>query len=129
MRLSSTFFHNSSILGFHLAAKCLYDGMTNQSHTTKLLYGCFDGLRGLEIAMTLQQAHDCSHMGDCEDDCRHLANEAAICDQLDALGNEQIAEGLKESGAWNTEELEDYRQNRVRAIWLAACEIKENFEG
>ncbi len=94
----------------------------------KLPFGFFDGLRGLGLSMTLDQALSCSHQGDCEDDCRHLVNDASICDLLDALGNEQIALGLKESGAWDAKELEDTAQNRIRAVWLAACDIKENHQ-
>lgn len=92
------------------------------------LSGCFDGLRGLEIRMTLEQALSASHAGDCEDDARHLASEGAICDQLDALGADNIRDGLRESGAWDAEELADDQANRQRAVWLAACDIKENHD-
>lgn len=92
----------------------------------ELLYGCFDGIRGLEIAMTLDQALPCSHQGSCDDDVRHLTGQAEIIDQLDVIGADEIRDGLREAGAWDAEELADDQQNRRRAVWMAACEIREN---
>ncbi len=99
--------------------------MQNSSDSESLFYGCFDGLRGLELAMTKEQALSCSHQGDCEADCKALAKVPAIYDQLDAFDPQILALGLAESGAWDDEELSDYQQNKIRVIWLAACDIKE----
>lgn len=101
--------------------------MTNSSSpASELLYGCFCGTRGLEIAMTLEQALSASHQGQCADDVRHLSKEAAICDQLDAFCPDAIRAALAEYGAWDAEELADNDQNRQRALWSAACDIREN---
>lgn len=91
------------------------------------LAGCFDGTRGLEITMTLEQAQSASHQGQCEDDVAALVSEPDIPEQLDALDPEDIRAGLKEIGAWDEEELSDDQQNRRRAVWLAACDINERY--
>lgn len=88
--------------------------------------GCFDGLRGLELTMTLDQAESASHQGECLEDAKDLASEPEIASQLDAIGPEKIRLAVKETGGWSTEELADDDSNRVRVVWMAACEIREN---
>jgi hypothetical protein len=88
--------------------------------------GCFDGLRGLTIEMTIDQAESASHQGDCDEDIAELLKVPKIAAQLDKIGQEQIALALKEYGAWDTEELSDHEQNRRRALWSACCDVKEN---
>lgn len=100
--------------------------MTANPESNELLYGCFDGLRGLEIAMTLEQALSCSHAGQCDDDVAALVRHPAIATQLDAIGADAIRAALSESGGWEDNELADDEQNRHRAVWLAACDIREN---
>ena len=92
----------------------------------KLYYGCFDGLRGLEIAMTREQAESASHQGQCIDDVRALLKCPEIASQLDAFGPEKIREALKEYGAWDEDELRDDEANRERALWSAAGNLTEN---
>lgn len=90
-------------------------------------FGLFDGLRGLELEMTLEQARSASHQGSCDDDVEALAKVPEIAAQLDKMDVDTIRAGLKESGAWDAEELADDEQNRRRAVWLAACDIRENY--
>lgn len=88
--------------------------------------GCFDGLRGLYLTMTLDEAEGASHSGRCDEDVEALAAEPAIAAQLDAIGPEKLRLAMKECGAWNAEELADDQANRLRATWQAACDIREN---
>lgn len=88
--------------------------------------GCFDGLRGLELEMSLDDAESASHQGDCLEDAKELASDPEISKQLDAIGPDKIRLAIKESGGWSAEELADDESNRIRAIWMAACDIKEN---
>jgi hypothetical protein len=94
---------------------------------SKLYYGCFDGTRGQEIAMTLEQAQSASHQGQCDDDVAALLREPEIAAQFDAMDPDIIRAGLAEYGAWDTLELSDDEQNRARALWSAACDIAENY--
>lgn len=87
--------------------------------------GCFDGLRGLEIAMEKDAALSASHSGQCDVDVAELLNVPEIAAQLDAMGADEIRDGLRESGAYDEEELADDAQNRNRAVWMAACDIRE----
>lgn len=89
-------------------------------------FGCFDGLRGLGIRMRFDDADSGSHQGECDEDISELVKLPYISEQLDKLGADAIRTGLKESGAWDTEQLADDYENRKRAVWLAACDIKEN---
>lgn len=94
---------------------------------TELLPGCFCGLRGLEIQMTLEQAQSASHQGECDDDVRLLSQHPDIKVQLDAFDPDDIRAALKEYGAYDAEQLADDDQNRQRALWSAACDIRENY--
>lgn len=92
---------------------------------TQLLYGCFDGLRGYEIAMTLEQAQSASHQGQCDADVLALSKVPQISSQLAAFTNSQLADALRESGAYDEEELLSRHDNEQRALWFAACDIVE----
>ncbi len=98
----------------------------NSPSQTEAKAGCFDGLRGLEIEMTLEQSESASHQGPCDDDVAVLVSVPEISAQLDAIGADTIRDGLKECGAWDSIELDDDNQNRHRAVWMAACDITEN---
>lgn len=88
--------------------------------------GCFDGLRGLYIEMDLEDAESGSHSGQCDEDIAELVKLPYISEQLDKIDPDTIRAGLRESGAWDAEELADDEENRKRAVWLAACDIREN---
>jgi hypothetical protein len=32
---------------------------------------------------------------------------------------------LHEYGSWSDEELQDHEQNKIRALWLACCDIND----
>lgn len=89
--------------------------------------GCLDGLRGTFIEMTLDQALSGSHQGDCAEDVSELVKVPEIAAQLDAIGPDTLRAAMKECGAWDTDELSDDDANRNRAVWLAACDIRENY--
>lgn len=87
--------------------------------------GCFDGTRGLELSIDLDDAESGSHSGDCGEDISELVKLPYISEQLDKIDVEQIRAGLKEYGAWDAEQLADDYENRKRAVWQACCDIKE----
>lgn len=86
--------------------------------------GIIDGLRGTSLEMTREQALGASHQGDCYEDAKALTKDPAIAKRLDAIGAETLRLALKESGGWDSEELSDNEENRVRAVWMAACDVK-----
>ncbi len=91
-------------------------------------FGCFDGLRGTGIEMTLDEALSASHQGQCDADVEALLNQPHIKAQFDALDADTIRQGLKEYGAWDADELADEEANRQRALWSAACDIRESYK-
>lgn len=76
------------------------------------------------IEMTENQARAASHAGQCDDDVAAL--EPVIAPQLDAIGPEAIRAELAEYGAWDSHELSHDTDNRLRIVWIAACNIREN---
>lgn len=88
--------------------------------------GCFDGLRGLYIEMTLDDAESASHQGECIEDVLALVAKPEIAAQLDKIGSDAIRLAMKGSGGFSAEELADDDGNRNRAVWMAACDIREN---
>ena len=98
--------------------------MKTASETT--VSGCFCGLRGLEITMTVEQASIGSHQGQCDEDIAALLKEPDIARQLDEIGPEAIRAALKEYGAWDEAELADDGQNRARALWSSCCDARES---
>lgn len=108
---------------------CILFLMSNTRPTkkkSKKLAGCFDGLRGHEIEMTLEEAQSCSHQGQCSQDVEFLLSQPHIKSQFANFTADQIKESLKESGAWEDEDLQDEETNQQRALWFAACDIAEN---
>jgi hypothetical protein len=90
------------------------------------LSGYFDGTRGQAIEMTWDDAQGASHQGECDEDVAALLEQSEISAQFDAMNADDIRAGLKEYGAWNETELADDHANRLRALWSAACDIREN---
>lgn len=91
-----------------------------------LFSGCVNGLTGDGLEMTWDDAESASHSGQCDDDCEALAIQPEIAKQLDELGVNAIREALKETGAWDSDDLFNDLENRNRFVWLAAGDITEN---
>jgi hypothetical protein len=81
----------------------------------------------IELRMTLEQAKSASHSGSCDDDVKALSQAPAIAEQLAKIDPTVLSGELKEYGAWDAEELADHDQNLQRILWLAACDIREQF--
>ena len=78
---------------------------------------------GLVLNMTLAQALNASHQGQCDEDVSYLSGLPAIRRQLAKLNADDIRRELKEYGAWDEAELSDDAQNVQRLLWLAAGQI------
>lgn len=96
-----------------------------QQEGEPLLTGYICGLRGLSLEMTQVQAESASHAGQCDEDVAALTRRPEIAAQLDAIDADDIRAALKECGAWDAEQLADDQDNRERAVWLAACDIRQ----
>ena len=78
------------------------------------------------LTMTLEQAQSASHSGACDADVKALSEVPAIAAQLATFDPAEVAQDLREYGAWSTEELLDHDQNLQRLLWLAAGNIRED---
>jgi len=83
----------------------------------------------IELNITKKVAAICSHMGDCEQDVKFVLQEyPKVKRQLDKINPEVLASELKEYGAWDSDELADNEQNKVRLLWIASGDILEGRE-
>ncbi len=96
--------------------------MKTEPETTVACLLC--GLRGTEIAMPRQAAEDCSAPGQPADES--VAYWSGRITRPDTLTPELLRECLREYGAWDSEELADDAQNWGRAIWVSACNWRED---
>ena len=77
----------------------------------------------IELQLTLDQAESASHQGQCDLDVWELSHVPKIARQLAKIEPGTLRDELRESGAWDSEELSDHEQNLQRILWLAAGDI------
>lgn len=95
----------------------------------KPTFGYFDGLRGRGIEFGSPDAvESCSHQGACDEDVRALLRVPAIEAEVDRYSPDELRQSLKEWGSWDEHELRDHERNRERALWLAACGARSDWE-
>lgn len=63
----------------------------------------------------------CSHQGPCDDDVEFWHREVAF----GHVSDQDLADELREYGAWDAEGLRDREENERRILWIAACNIRE----
>ena len=81
----------------------------------------------IELSMTLAQARSVSHPGECSSDVKALMTVPTIRRQLAKLDPTLLRTELAEYGAWEDDELQDHDTNLSRIVWLAGCDIAENY--
>lgn len=74
------------------------------------------------IDMTEEQALTCSHQGECYQDVKDTLPELSLDINPDLVRAE-----LKVYGAWDEIELSDDQENLIRIAWIAAGNIKEEY--
>jgi hypothetical protein len=85
----------------------------------------WEGNYGVAIDISIEDAEQCSHMGDCAMDVNALMREPYIRKQLDGVDVEKLKKELKDYGAWSDQELDDHKANLQRILWLACGNIVE----
>jgi len=80
------------------------------------------------IELTIEEAKSASHQGKCDDDVQALSEVKHVRKQLDDLDEEAVQDALKDTGAWEDEELEGHEQNLQRLLWIAAGDIVEEYD-
>ena len=81
----------------------------------------------IELSMTLAQARSVSHPGECSSDVKALMAVPSVLRQLNKLDAGLVRSELAEWGAWEDYELQDHSANLMRLVWLAGCDIAENY--
>lgn len=77
------------------------------------------------LKLTKQLIEECSHAGECIHDVEAWLEVPKIKNQFKLLSPENIAAHLEGYGAWNEEDLSDHEMNKVRLLWVAAGNGKE----
>tara|TARA_R110000868_G_scaffold340718_2_gene601462 strand:+ start:710 stop:1063 length:354 start_codon:yes stop_codon:yes gene_type:complete len=81
----------------------------------------------LDLAITWDDAVSCSVPGqDATEAVRALAALPYIAEQLEDASADLIRAELRECGAWDAKQLADDEENRLRILWIACCDIREN---
>jgi hypothetical protein len=78
------------------------------------------------IQLTKAQALGAAHPGACDADVEALLRVPAVRRQLETIDPAGIRAELKEYGAWDAGELADDEDNRLRIVWIAASNIRED---
>lgn len=79
-----------------------------------------------EIAMTKKQAISASHPGPCDLDVQALLSVPDIKRQLAKISDSDLADELRDYGAWDEKELLIRADNEERIVWIAAGNIVED---
>lgn len=74
----------------------------------------------LEFQLPIQAVQDCSHPGECYDDCAYWQRELEL-----NLDRDKMISELKEYGYWSREELTATSNDELemKLIWIAANDI------
>ena len=79
------------------------------------------------IELTKDQVLSCSHAGDCLADVLETLTHPNIVTQLAQIEDGDLFDELSEYGAWDDVELSDRQKNEQRIIWIAAGNIREEY--
>lgn len=91
-----------------------------------LQYTCIDEAGRVELGLTLDDAYSASQPGkDASDDVDALLELPYVAEQVAQWSADDLRRGLKVCGAWDDGELADHAENIRRAVWLAACNIRD----
>lgn len=79
----------------------------------------------IELNITKKIASNCSHSGSCDNDVLQSLQIAEIKRQLNKIPADLLASELKEYGAWDSEELLNHEDNKMRILWIACGDIAD----
>lgn len=82
----------------------------------------------IELKLSLEDAHQGYHQGQCDADILALSEDDSIASQLSALDPALVAKELSEYGAWDEVELSDHQQNLQRLLWIASGDLVDTPE-
>jgi hypothetical protein len=80
---------------------------------------------GNDLKLTSQDAKNCSHQGQCDNDVKAAMLKPYVKKQLAKLNPIQLKKELHEYGAWSEEELNNHEDNLMRWLWISAGDISE----
>ena len=95
----------------------------NENKTKPIIWFDMNHLNGRESTRQLPPKciADCSGSGDHTDSVKHWVERLNFDGPI-----ELFKEHLEQYGCWDDEELKDHYENRLRVLWLWACDCSEN---
>lgn len=86
-------------------------------------YAWFSSFFAFTVSMSKQAVLDCSHSGDCEEDCKWWAHRMRR--QLSKISMQNKRGELKDTGGWD--DLDEVGEDVIdsRLVWIVACDLKE----
>jgi len=87
-------------------------------------YSSSSGL--IELNLTKRQAESVSGSGRQDENVAALMRVPSVRKQLQRLNPATVAAELRETGGWDTDELQDHEANLSRLLWIAGNDIVEN---
>lgn len=82
----------------------------------------------INLQITLVQAQQGSHQGQCDADIAELRKVPKIRRQLEKIDAQQLRDELDGYGAWDSIELADHDINLTRILWLACGDIAQEHD-
>jgi len=81
-----------------------------------------------DLELTKKDILDCSHAGNCDDDCERVAQQEYVQKQLQDVSNEAMLSALTQMGIEVRDE-NDRQEIIETIIWDAACNMREDITG
>lgn len=79
----------------------------------------------IELLISEEVAHLCSHPGPCDDDIERCMQLPEIKEQIDKINPETLADEISEYSDWDCS---DHNTNLMRLLWIACGDILESIE-
>lgn len=76
----------------------------------------------IELSISEEIAHLCSHPGPCDEDIERCMRLPEIKEQLDKIDPKLLAKEISEYSDWDCE---DHNTNLMRLLWIACGDILE----
>lgn len=97
-----------------------------ESTEDRTIMGYWDGLRGHGLKFRPDDAEGLAAPGPADHAVETLLADPFYMNQLGEFSDQDLRDGLRETGAWEDVELMDRKTNEGRALWLAGCDAHEN---
>ena len=96
--------------------------ITNTTMEKELVYHYCDNI---ELGLTYEDAHDCSHSGSCDAGCERVVSQPYVKKQLAKYSDKELRKSVK---AYGVDDVDSFDRHRLETyvVWLVAGSIVED---